>query len=339
MTFQGGGTLGFWNYAIVPVMLHFERREGELDFDESTFTKAFSDLSSYFQRDTVRFRCLAPLYNFTSDVEETISLQDGLILRRTTMDEIAQLLGMSQFSGPFPFFKAFQLKFSIELELEAPKHFGKLTPFPLPHDFREDIEMVVTVLRLLKSGNVSFDNVRVQPVMRIPGAMGGTMTSSSGYFSNWGGLYTLNGSDIESLKALWTEFRTMDLKSHAALTMALRRFNLAYGRVQFEDKLLDFMIAFEALLLKEGEMANTHKLAVRTARLLERSFAERSAIYREMSDFYGKRSTTVHGGSLQITNEMVAKVEGYLRRCIWEMSVRLKAGEGHNEILSHVDLD
>jgi hypothetical protein len=148
----------------------------------------------------------------------------------------------------------------------------------------------------------------------------------------------LDRKDVDSLKAFWSEFRKRDWTSPTWLGVALRRFNYGHLRVELEDALLDFMISFEALLLKEGEAANVHKLAVRSARLLGEKFEDRKKVYREIGEFYSKKSALVHGESLLLTTDVVVKIEEDLRRCIREMLDRFKASS-HESILTSLDLE
>ena len=121
--------------------------------------------------------------------------------------------------------------------------------------------------------------------------------------------------------------------------MAIRRLNYAYERDKLEDKLVDFIVAFEALFFKEGEVGELrHKLSVRVARFLASEYEPRKKITKDVSDFYAKRSSVVHGENVALSDEFVNMVENYLRKSI---SLFLEPSQvlDQNEILTHLDLD
>ena len=79
--------------------------------------------------------------------------------------------------------------------------------------------------------------------------------------------YTLNKMEKGEFVAFWNTIDKLDLERPATLSVAVRRFNYAYERHHLEDKLVDFMVAFEALFFKEGEFGEfRHKLSTRVAR-------------------------------------------------------------------------
>src|SRR5207249_4218893 len=100
----------------------------------------------------------------------------------------------------------------------------------------------------------------------------------------------------------------------SGLNLAIGRFNFAYDRFQLEDKLIDYMVAFEALFLKKEESSEiTHRMSTRVAKLLGKSFDEKRRIQKEIKDFYDKRSRVVHGGPAELNDELVLKIENRLR--------------------------
>ena len=79
--------------------------------------------------------------------------------------------------------------------------------------------------------------------------------------------------------------------------LAVRRLAGSFGRtgrMQLQDRLLDYAIALEVLYrLDSSEL--TYKLATRAACLLEKSPGKRLATFTEMTEFYDIRSAIVHG--------------------------------------------
>src|SRR5438309_2894201 len=165
----GGGPYSDWDYAIFPIIRQFRRAASPFVFDEAVFEKSLSELEGFFDSDTVVLLYVAPLYNFNSEIEEELKLQDDLKIRRTTENEMEGLMSKHSFYGPFPFFKVPRLKFSIELRVDSPKVLGEETPTVTPNPI-ENFDKLVTALRLFQSGDVAIDIVSTSPeIAEVPG--------------------------------------------------------------------------------------------------------------------------------------------------------------------------
>ena len=86
-------------------------------------------------------------------------------------------------------------------------------------------------------------------------------------------------------------------RERGALRLAVRRLSGSFGRtgrMQWQDRILDYAIALEILYrLDSSEL--TYKLATRAACFLERQAEKRLAIFEKITDFYGIRSAIMHG--------------------------------------------
>jgi hypothetical protein len=334
MTFQGGRSLTLWDWAKFPLIKQLEKKGDTFSFDERIFGEKLSGLLEFFSKDTVEFLYVAPLQNFDSNVEQ-IELAPKLRIRRITLDELAWCLQFVMMIGSMPFFKVFQFKFVIEATIESPKRIGSPIPIQLPKDPSSTVSRIITALRLLKSGNVSYSLVKVTPVFENPGV--GESGQSNEPLAPWGNRYLADKSEVDQLKEIWKSVEGRDIDKPSAVNIALRRFGFSYDRIQQEDKLIDLMIAFEALLL-EGPTSAAHKLALRFAKLMGSSFAQRKDLYKEMKRFYDVRSRLVHGTATPIDERLVMNVEQNLRQCIVAVLTRMN-GQTHETLLAHLDLD
>jgi hypothetical protein len=118
-----------------------------------------------------------------------------------------------------------------------------------------------------------------------------------------GSYYDWNESILQTYQAVYGALTQLENDRFAKapagnLPVALRAFMNIHDRwPSFADsQLLDAMTAFEALLAIDSEL--TFRLAFRVAGLLGASHDERCALLTLMKDFYGVRSTIVHGGTL-----------------------------------------
>ena len=93
------------------------------------------------------------------------------------------------------------------------------------------------------------------------------------------------------------------------LDFALRYYNFAKERETNEDKLIDYMIVFEALYLKEN-IELEYRLSNRVAALLGEDEQKRREISSNIKDLYNLRSNLVHGSLFEykIRQEEVDKI-------------------------------
>jgi len=106
-------------------------------------------------------------------------------------------------------------------------------------------------------------------------------------------------------------------ESRTPLDIALSRFDDGYERVKPEDKIIDYMIALEALYLQgesSGELA--YRFAHRMAVLLAAKKEERQQLFSQIKKSYELRSKIVHGAKYKLSPQDVWFVEDKLRLSI-----------------------
>ncbi|HEX9430786.1 MAG TPA: hypothetical protein VF944_10450 [Candidatus Bathyarchaeia archaeon] len=322
-----------WDY--LSHLLLAQISSGTLDFDLRMFELAYRQMEEFFHKETVEFRAFSPLQNFESD-SGSISLGGGLMIRKTTNPELERLLDPRQGPSMVPHHEIITFKYAMELTYETEKVFGELPAYrPAPED--EVFSKLVSALRLFKPGTIGFNFIQEAPTNDA--AMFGRATRSNlDYKHFWGPVYSLKGDEIAAFNSFWRAFSELDL-AKLPLGIAINRFNFAFGRLGLEDKLIDFMIAFEALFFKTGEIGeNRHKLSIRVAKLLARDYESRKRIAKEMAEFYGMRSGVVHGEQVHLKPEFTDKIEDYLRQSI-KYFLDQQQAEDHDEIISRLDLE
>jgi hypothetical protein len=148
--------------------------------------------------------------------------------------------------------------------------------------------------------------------------------------------YELTQDEVPQFANFWRKFAAV--KRWPSLDIAIRRFNTAYERGRLDDKLLDYMIAFEALFFRKderGELRN--RLAVRAARFLRKRFDERRVLLKRFLELYDERSRVVHGDPGAVPPALVTEAETHLRDSIKKF---LEIGsQDHEETLYHLDLE
>lgn len=329
-----------WEYLSYFLTKQLSQFSERFKFDPETFDRMYYDLEQFFYSDSVGLQAFSPLHNFTSDVDE-IDLGDGLRIRRIATSELEQLLDEAKHFFQMPYFEVPSLKYAMELTYKTKKVFETppVAEIPSPDvDVNEKFNKLVTALRLFQSGVAGFNLIRTLRMLDIPTMVGGTRSGLT-YKRFWGQPYALTGAKVREFKSFWNRFNKIDVEQPAPLSVAIRRFNYAYERDRLEDKLVDYMIAFEGLFFKRGEIGEfRHKLAIRVSRLLKQSYKERGKTTKQMTEFYDKRSAVVHGEKVDLSGEFINTVEDHLRKSIKLFLQRLQTF-GHDEIISHLDLD
>ena len=327
-----------WEYVSDLVRAHVPAKSGGLAFDPETFERKYRDMEGLFYNDMIGFKLFSPLQNFESDAA-VIDFGGGLKIKKITTQELEELLNASKWSPLIPSNEVITFRYSMEFTFETEKYFLSIPLSALEEGPEwEILGKLVTALRLFKVGAIGYNMIRETPLIDTPHLFGGTR-GGLGYRRYWGPKYSLKVEEVDAFKAFWKQFGNIELGQRAPIGIAISRFNYAYERFGIEDKLIDYMIAFEALFFKESERGEfRHKLAVRVARLLGPDYESRRTISKEMMDFYDKRSAVVHGDSPTFQAGLIEKVEEYLRESIKHF-LKQPHTTGHDEVISRLDLD
>jgi hypothetical protein len=108
--------------------------------------------------------------------------------------------------------------------------------------------------------------------------------------------FELRADDAPPLQALWDSLQSSGTRNRTQLQTALRRFGFAAERSRPEDRIIDLMIAAEALFLPDEQTESAHKLALRGAAFLADSGNDPHEVFRHLKRAYGARSKLAHGG-------------------------------------------
>jgi len=245
---------------------------------------------------------------------EGIDLVDGVKIRRISKEDLEDINTLF-FYRLHPYKEFSPHMFVLEKYITVEKE-HKL-------EAHQIMRNVVLALRLLKGGYVSGGYVFY------------ILLSEKRRLESWsweeeprrpgGFVYSLNFGEIPSLKKILVKIQGIDFAKRKSLHLACKRFQRACQEDDFEDQLIDFMIAFEALFLK-GEKAVSigQILAIACSTLLGKNYQEREEIRRFLTKAYSIRNHTVHGAEYEKPYikkeyemfEFVPKIEDYLRESI-----------------------
>ena len=125
----------------------------------------------------------------------------------------------------------------------------------------------------------------------------------------------INEEDLPCLKRSYKAVSKIFAEGKV-LHAALKRYILGSKRLSPEDKLVDYVIAWESLLLTVGGMPATNELSYRFAangssvlHWVSGGKAEREEAFELMRTVYGCRSTIVHGGEEKRLLKVMSKIK------------------------------
>ena len=281
-----------------------------IEFNESEFEKMYEQLENSFHSDFFTFRCFAPIENFQMK-EAMIELDPGFSITRFPDEDKQDILASSAQSGRSNKAIAF-IENIFETYIVVPKVIGGLeqdrsSSSPGPYELaRHKFDAACEALRLFQQGAIGFNYVWLKNTSWVLDG-GTTIRWSSAPATFIGKPYVLPSGDNWRFREFWQKYNQSKGTNLARLDLALRRFDFGYQRTMPEDKIIDYMIALEALLLNKTEGQELgFRLSLRGSALLGSTPEERKTIYEELNVGYRERSNIAHGGS----TKDVVKVSG-----------------------------
>jgi hypothetical protein len=209
-----------------------------------------------------------------------------------------------------------------------------------------EFDHIVTSLRLWKKGDVGYDTTYY---LLKWNSRGGAIDGSTSIFFGDPPV-VLKLAEVEEFKNFYKIIRDARNSDYKFLNMAINRFNYAYERKRQEDKLIDYMVAFEALFMKETQELR-HRLSVRIAKFLKGKYDERKELSSKFKKIYDIRSKIVHGNTInpknleklevESLNELISEVEEQLRVSIKKIInlIDQDVNYNHEEFIDKLDLD
>jgi len=182
-----------------------------------------------------------------------------------------------------------------------------------PNAAAKSFRDTLTALRLLKPEFVGRYPTRIIGDPSVSTVPGGFVISSpieepeylSPYPHKVSQAYVLEASDIETLKLI---LKAVSKLSNMSLQIAVSRLNGQYIRNSVEDRLIDAVVALEAIYLSGVNDELKFRLAVRAATHLgSDDKSERSRIFELVTNAYDLRSTIVHGSVHEIAASKIFK--------------------------------
>lgn len=251
-------------------------------------------------------------------VVKGINLVDGVKLRLASKEDLEDLNTVCQ--GLFGPVKKYSPRTYVLV-----KHFkGKVD-----YKVEQVIRNTLLALRLLKGGYVSAGDIfhiLVSEDRRLSLTAFGEESARDRMLG-----YALKFDEIPTFRKILRKIQAVNFAKRKSLDLACKRFGRGYEEKDPEDRLIDFIIAFEALLLKgEKRVPSPGKaIAIAGSILLGRNEEEREEIKRALTEAYLIRNCVVHGSDfprtkldseggfqIDILADLVSKTEDHLRESI-----------------------
>jgi hypothetical protein len=285
---------------------------GRLRFDEEQVDIILERFRSGLTASTRELAVLAPLHNFDSE-RESIQLGDVKI-RHLSDEEISaayQTLWFAPFMAPMGGLDILKTRFVLEA-----KHSERRED---PHDLsptRKKFDIVVLMLRLQSKAGVGYAELFVKPSDSAEPARWSLGLPVRRFF---GGKCSLTADDITELEALEGAFKAREKAGLEDLEEALFRFGQSYERLEWSDRLIELVIALEAMFLPDTTHEMSYRLSVRTATFLESKGDGRKNVFDIVRKAYKMRSKIIHTGGVPTSGELpglVSQTEDIVSRAI-----------------------
>jgi hypothetical protein len=309
-----------------------------IEFNRSAFDRLYQETERSIYSDVYELRAWLYLEDFDSSIC-TLPLASGLRIRKLSHseqeDRLRQALAPIPPPGSETTFDVLRTPFVLEMEYDIPRS----ETISLDKPSKTFVE-VISALRLFKPGRVGHGTIYQRVAYPQPSMHG--ILSHPAYeipFIHHNRYQTYALSDAEGIQfqKFYEWLSKILISNEPRLDLAIRRFNQAHERPIPADKLIDLLIAFEALLLpKTGELAL--RLSLRVANLL-RDIRDRQQVFSAMKKAYKLRNNVVHGGKIddQELIPCVPVTEELLRQSIRVVLEAKEQGQNLRNIIEQLD--
>jgi hypothetical protein len=286
---------------------------GTLRTDPEVFGQVWNEFLTYVASESVSVALSAPLLGFSAEFN-TLRVAEGVSIEKISPEWKQARWEDSTFDqsiGDFGRQGWADWTHMVRCVAGVAKALG-----PDLNELQTTAQRVVTALRLLLPGGVAIAMSWLDPLMPVFGVAPHKMAFSSmlGWQvypprMNW------QGSE-DDLSRIYARLPPTSLPT---VSLALRRFEGAYGRISDEDRLIDYWIGLEALFLADRQNELSYLGPLRIARFLEQDRSARTAVFDRLRKSYGLRSQIVHGKHPGNVHATTVETEHLLRTALAKM--------------------
>jgi hypothetical protein len=295
---------------LLPVMNEILTRIDSGQSQDEAAKSVLDRLDEYLSSDTCNARVIAPLLNFTSE-KANFEIRDGVHLREFTDHDLQDHCGAVHLSPDFTYlYKLSSIRFHLEAAFKQQRQVGFDTSKGGQYQAR--LESTLSAMRLLRSGAVGFGFMKYEVEELFGKRMSWTM-GYGGQGNYFGDSYDLREEGLDPLRDILANLEHVAKDSRFAIGMS--RLMGAYLKPFGGDRLVDYWIALESLMIPDGTTELVYRVSLRTARLVADAHNRRPA-YKFLKASYGERSQFVHGSKTSVDGGTVSATEDYLRKVL-----------------------
>lgn len=320
------------NIAFWPVHI-FLTDQGIEEFNILKFDAVYSKMERDLYENKIEFENVTPLCGFTMEDSE-ISLTDNISIVRLSEKDILEFFNLGIKLGPNIRSGDMVLEihpYAIKQSYKLPKRIGEEFSSLKGREQNEYLsnkneQAVIDALRIYKEGKL----YAISTVKRSRGILVGTrsFTFETPVNHRMTNQYKLLKSEFEDFKSFWRKKTNNPLleTEKSFLSVAIRRFTQSNERDNLEDRIIDLMIAAEAIFLSSGggfQGELKYRLSHRASMFIETDVDRQRYLFDFMKKAYDVRSAIVHGsnpnlpkkmdGSTYTLYEFCGDIEKYLR--------------------------
>ena len=285
------------NFEVFPFIRAYINKFGS-SFSDSNFNYTFKVWFDSLQASNLSRRILV-LRNFFLEDLDSIDLM-GYRIRRLKNYEIRLLIGMGSYNASTPHYPLWNLPPDLKYDLN-PMYCVEVPPlvFGTDNEGLSSESIRNRVLGLLMT--FKDEMISMETELNYDSMEEFQINNGSSAISSWPELhhyfpipYFLSHAEYDKLHEYEIHYAKIDLYKEKTLSLAIRRFLSATWRFSWEDILIDYMIALEALLSNTSQEIQ-YRISVGVAVLLDEKPSDRQRTFEIMKGFYDIRSKIVHG--------------------------------------------
>jgi len=271
----------------------------DLEFDEAIFNGVYKRFEEKMYGKNY-IMALCPLKKFYLETDELV-LDDEIKIRRISQGELSII---NKWMSVNTLKKLDDIQFTIEYTYDE-NEFGNpqdaddwSNHFDLAFPGEKKFIAIVALLRLFKDGDCHnpLENFQV-PFWANAGQ--GIHYNLCDRWIPGDRNYILEREEAEDFKEFYR--KSLRFRDDGKMFIALERFNLAYEKKRFEDNIIDYVIALEALFgKKENKSRLGMRIGLKSGFLVGDSKEKITEIYKFMRGVYELRSSIVHGDEIKI---------------------------------------
>ncbi len=303
---SGGQARRVFTDFLRPYIEQIAEARGQLEWDQGAFDASMRILLREGSRPMhVSLRALSPLAGIDQLPDESIEVEDGLVLRRLTLSELDNVV--TGHSAPWvPALARTAIEICGGFTMRTDKD-PALRELGVLQELEQKAMDLLAVLRLVLDAPVdrivtatetrtltSLESQRSVPLTRA------NMVAPGG---------ALTAEDIQTVKSVWNASR-----QHGLLALPLSRVSIAWMRSSHEDRLIDYWVGLESLFLQGMNDELKFRAAIRIAEFLGATGDERVRYFEQIKKSYDLRSKVVHGSRFRAAD--LAEAESATRAAL-----------------------